>query len=69
MPRPVIAAIQEHLDLETTIGGYEAEAEAAPKIAKAYEQVATLLSTEPGNIAFTEHATASFVSALSAIPF
>lgn len=69
MPRPVIAAIQEHLDLETTIGGYEAEAEAAPKIAKAYEQVATLLSTEPGNIAFTEHATASFVSALSAIRF
>jgi len=69
MPRPVIAAIQDHLHLESRIGGYEAEAEVKDAIAEAYERVAELLHTNPANIAFTEHATASFVAALSAIRF
>jgi len=69
MPRPVIEAIADHLELESTIGGYEAEATAADHIVRAYESVALLLGTSPDRIAMTEHATASFVSALSAIPF
>jgi selenocysteine lyase/cysteine desulfurase len=69
MPTPVIRAIQKHLDLEASIGGYEAESESATDIAHAYEQVAELLGTSAGNVAFTEHATASFVAALSSIPF
>jgi len=69
MPLPVIEAIQDHFDLETRIGGYEAAAEAAPAIAGAYESVAALLGTGTENVAFTEHATASFVQALSAVPF
>lgn len=69
MPRPVIAAITGHLDLEATIGGYEAAAEAATDIADAYDQVARLLGTSADRIAFTEHATASFVAALSSVPF
>lgn len=69
MPRPVIAAIRDHLDLEATIGGYEAAADAAGAIAEAYDDIAKLLGTSPDRVAFTEHATASFVAALSAIPF
>jgi selenocysteine lyase/cysteine desulfurase len=68
MPRPVLEAIRGHLDLETRIGGYEAEADAASAIERAYEAVAALLRTDPRNIAFTEHATASFVQALSSVP-
>ena len=69
MPRPVIEAITAHLDLEVSIGGYEAEAEAADQIGAAYEDIASLLGTSSSNVAFSEHATASFVAALSAVRF
>ncbi|GMV03781.1 MAG: aminotransferase class V [Gemmatimonadota bacterium] len=68
MPEPVLAAVRDHLDLESRIGGYEAAAEAAPLIARAYAAVADLLGTSSGNVAFTEHATAAFVQALSSVP-
>jgi len=68
MPNPVIEAIRDHLDLEATIGGYEAAAGARDAIADAYAEVARLLGTSSDRIAFTEHATASFVAALSSIP-
>ncbi|MDZ7781091.1 MAG: aminotransferase class V-fold PLP-dependent enzyme [Gemmatimonadota bacterium] len=69
MPTPVLDAVHEHLDLEARIGGYEAEAERQEAIAEAYAAVGALLGAPAHNIAFTEHATASFVAALSAIPF
>jgi len=69
MPSPVVAAVQGHIALEANIGGYEAAAEAAPAIEGAYTAVADLLGTRPRNVAFTEHATAAFVQALSAMPF
>lgn len=68
MPEPVLDAVRGHLELEARIGGYEAAAEAAPGIEEAYGAVADLLGTSSGNVAFTEHATASFVQALSSIP-
>lgn len=68
MPRPVLDAVRGHLELEARLGGYEAEAEAAPAVEDAYAAVAELLDTRPDQVAFTEHATASFVQALSSIP-
>lgn len=69
MPAPVIRAVQDHLVLESHIGGYEAAEERRDEIEAAYRSVALLLGTRPRNIAFTENATASFLQALSAIPF
>ncbi len=69
MPAPVVSAVRNHLDLEARIGGYEAAAEAAPDIQAAYEAIAGLLGTTESNVAFTEHATAAFVQALSSVPF
>lgn len=69
MPSPVLRAIRDHIDLEASIGGYEAAAEAQEAIDEAYRDVASLLGTTPDRIAFTEHATASFVAALSSVPF
>ncbi len=69
MPRPVIDAVQDHIELEATIGGYEAHDHAIDAIAEAYQDLATLLGTSADRVAMTEHATASFASALSAIPF
>jgi len=69
MPTPVVDAIQNHIDLEARIGGYEAAAEVAAEIDAAYGHLATLLGTSPDRVAMTEHATASFTAALSSIPF
>jgi selenocysteine lyase/cysteine desulfurase len=67
MPQPVIDAVRDHFELEVHIGGYEAADEAAEAIEGAYASTAELLGTSPGNIAFTEHATASFAAALSSV--
>jgi selenocysteine lyase/cysteine desulfurase len=69
MPAPVVSAVRNHFDLEARIGGYEAAAVAVPDINGAYESVASLLGTSESNVAFTEHATAAFVQALSSVPF
>lgn len=69
MPAPVLAAVLDHIELEAHIGGYEAAAEAAGAIEQAYRDVAALLGSDARNVAFTEHATASFVQALSSFRF
>jgi selenocysteine lyase/cysteine desulfurase len=69
MPEPVVRAIQEHITLESRIGGYEAEDACREAVQAAYRSVAELVGTRPENVAFTENATASFMQALSSIPF
>ena len=69
MPDPVLGAVRDHLDLEARIGGYEAAAERRDAIAAVYDALAELLGTDARNVAVTENATASFVQALSSIPF
>jgi selenocysteine lyase/cysteine desulfurase len=69
MPEPVIRAIQDHITLESRIGGYEAADARQDAVQGAYRAVAELVGTQPQNIAFTENATASFIQALSSIPF
>jgi selenocysteine lyase/cysteine desulfurase len=69
MPEPVVRAIQDHITLESRIGGYEAADERRDAVQGAYHAVAELIGTQPENIAFTEHATASYTQALSSIPF
>jgi selenocysteine lyase/cysteine desulfurase len=69
MPDPVVEAVQGHLDLEVSTGGYEAEALRQGAIEAAYGSVARLLGCAPQNVAMMEHATAAFVAALSSVPF
>ncbi len=69
MPQPVIDAIQQHLQLEMEIGGYEAEATAHETIEGFYTVMAQLLNCQPENIAYTANATDGYNRALSAIPF
>ena len=68
MPRPVLTATTDHLRREAETGGYEAAEGADRAIGDAYRSVARLVGAGEHNIAFTEHATAAFVSALSSIP-
>jgi selenocysteine lyase/cysteine desulfurase len=69
MPRPVLDAITEQLELEAKLGGYEASDARQPDIAQTYDWVAELIGANARNIAVVENATAAFAQALSAFDF
>jgi selenocysteine lyase/cysteine desulfurase len=56
-PEPVLRAQLDHLELEATIGGYEAARAAAPAAERTYAAVAELLNAQPEEIALVENAT------------
>jgi selenocysteine lyase/cysteine desulfurase len=69
MPEPVIRAIQDHIALESYIGGYEAADERAEQIDAAYEAIASLVKAGRQNIAITSSSTVAFIQAMSSIDF
>ena len=68
MPTPVSEAVIGHLRRESEIGGYEAAAEAAPRIAHCYATVADLLNCKAEEIALVENATRAWDMAFYALP-
>src|SRR5712664_1919903 len=68
-PRPVLEAVTAHLEREAAVGGYEAAAEAADRVADVYDAVATRLGAHREEIAFVENATRAWDMAFYAIPF
>jgi selenocysteine lyase/cysteine desulfurase len=68
-PEPVLRAIRTHLDLEQTVGGYEATRVAGESIAAAYNAVGTLVGASRDNIVFLDSTTTACARVLSAIPF
>jgi selenocysteine lyase/cysteine desulfurase len=69
MPKSVLIAITDHLQRESLLGGYEAEAEAAEAVRNVYAAVAGLLGSTPANVAIVENATVAFYQALSCFDF
>ncbi|MFK8024837.1 MAG: aminotransferase class V-fold PLP-dependent enzyme [Ilumatobacter sp.] len=57
-----------HLELEATIGGYEAAAEMSERESEVYASIAGLVGAEIGEIARMEHATAAWNAAFWSIP-
>ncbi len=67
VPTPVRAAVDEHLDLEDTIGGYEAAVAARDRIEGVYASVGRLLNCPAENVALVENATVAVALVLSAV--
>jgi len=69
MPRPVLDAVVEHLELEAQIGGYEAHADRSEQLDFVYDQVAQLIGAKRQEIALVENATVGWCQAFYALQF
>lgn len=69
MPTPVIRAIDDHIRLESEIGGYEAEEAREDASAEVYEEIGALVRAPARNMAIVANATAGFVQSMSAFDF
>ena len=69
MPQSVIDAVVTHTIREGDIGGYEAEDEAADRIAAVYDLTAELLNADRSEVAMIENATRAWDMVFYAIPF
>ncbi|WP_119420450.1 aminotransferase class V-fold PLP-dependent enzyme [Desertibaculum subflavum] len=68
-PRQVLQAVQQHLEREAAIGGYEAAAEAAGAIEGVYGSIARLVNAAPDEIAVVENATRAWDMAFYSFGF
>jgi cysteine desulfurase / selenocysteine lyase len=68
MPQPVLEAVVNHLQLEATIGGYEAKERELEKVDHIYDAAARLINGAPNEIAFIENATRAWDMAFYSIP-
>ena len=66
MPNPVIGAVDDHIRLESEIGGYEAADAREDAIASVYDEIGSIVSAKARNMAIVSNATAGFVQSMSA---
>lgn len=68
-PAVVVDTVVDHVRREATIGGYEASAEAKPRLDAVYASIATLLGGRPDQVAVIENATRAWDMAVYGYPF
>jgi len=69
MPRSVLQAQIDHLQLEASVGGYEAKRLRNDVIEAVYDSVARLINCRRDEVAIVENATVGWMMAFYAIPF
>ncbi len=68
-PSAVTEAVIAHLQLEASIGGYEAAVQAQEHADNTYAAIARMLGCRPGEVALVENATRAWDMAFYALPF
>ncbi|MEL7153808.1 MAG: aminotransferase class V-fold PLP-dependent enzyme [Pseudomonadota bacterium] len=68
MPQPVIDAINDHIQLEAEIGGYEAHAARLPQLEAIYDKAASHIGAKRNEIALVENATIAWRQAFYSFP-
>ena len=68
MPTPVIEAVTRHIQLEASLGGYEAAGRQAAGIEQVYGSIGRLLNAAPDEIAVIENATRAWDMAFYSLP-
>ncbi|MGE0006138.1 MAG: aminotransferase class V-fold PLP-dependent enzyme [Parvibaculaceae bacterium] len=69
MPRPVVRAVKDHIDLEAEIGGYAAARREEKRCEAVYSSVARLLNAAAEEIALVENATVAWQMAFYSLAF
>lgn len=69
MPECVLRTMQEHLELEARIGGYEAKDLVDDRLEGVYRSIARLLNCEPDEVAVVENATRAWDMAFYGFDF
>jgi cysteine desulfurase/selenocysteine lyase len=69
MPRPVVQAQIDHIQLEAQIGGYEAAGREAARIEHSYDAIARLLNCAREEVAIVENATRAWDMAFYSLRF
>lgn len=67
-PHPVLDTVVAHLHREAEVGGYRAAQERAEELEDGYTVFADVLGCSPEEVAFSDSATRSWLSAFQAIP-
>ena len=68
-PKPVLDAVIGHLELEASIGGYEAAESAADEVSATYGSIAALINADRDEIALLENATRAWDMAFYGLSF
>ncbi|MGF0237936.1 aminotransferase class V-fold PLP-dependent enzyme [Rhodococcus sp. IEGM1300] len=68
MPTPVIETMTRHLQLEASLGGYEAAAEQSTELDNVYGAIGRLINARPDEIAVIENATRAWDMAFYSLP-
>lgn len=68
MPRPVVAAVQDHIGLEAEIGGYEAARRNWDRLEAVYDSLARLLNAKREEIGVVENATRAWDMLFYSLP-
>jgi len=69
MPRSILQTQVDHLELEASVGGYEAKRLRLDEIEAVYDSVARLINCHRDEVAIVENATVGWMMAFYAIPF
>lgn len=69
MPEPAYRRMLEHLELERQVGGYTAHRIAQVEVEGLYKSIATLINSDPAEIAFAESATRAWDMAFYGLDF